>query len=156
MTNRLSVGDQAPELALSSSNGERFNLVDFLGHRVIVYFYPAAMTPGCTTEARDFRDSLSELDSAGYKVIGVSPDSLEKLAEFASQENLNFPLCSDTEKIALTSWGAFGEKIKDGKTVLGVIRSIVVVGPEGIVELAQYDIKPDGAVTALRSTLGIS
>ena len=156
MTNRLSVGDQAPELALSSSNGERVNLVDFQGQRVIVYFYPAAMTPGCTTEACDFRDSLSELNSAGYKVIGVSPDSVEKLVEFANQESLTFLLCSDTEKTVLTSWGAFGEKIKDGKTVLGVIRSIVVVGPEGTVELAQYDIKPDGAVTALRSALGIS
>lgn len=156
MTNRLTVGDQAPELALSSSNGERVNLVDFRGERVIVYFYPAAMTPGCTTEARDFRDSLAELNNAGYKVIGVSPDSIEKLVEFASQERLTFPLCSDTEKSVLASWGAFGEKIKDGKTVLGVIRSIVVVGIEGQVELAQYDIKPDGAVAALRTALGIS
>ena len=155
MTNRLNVGDQAPELALSSSNGERVNLVNFQGERVIVYFYPKAMTPGCTTEARDFRDSLTELNNAGYKVIGVSPDSVEKLVEFANQESLTFLLCSDTEKTVLTSWGAYGEKIKDGETVLGVIRSIVVVGNDGKVELAQYDIKPDGAVTALRSALGI-
>lgn len=156
MTNRLNVGDQAPELALSSSNGERVNLVDFRGERVIVYFYPKAMTPGCTTEARDFRDSLTELNNAGYKVIGVSPDSVEKLVEFANQESLTFLLCSDTEKSVLTSWGAYGEKMKDGETVLGVIRSIVVVGNEGQVELAQYDIKPDGAVAALRAALGIS
>ena len=156
MTNRLNVGDQAPELALSSSNGERVNLVDFRGERVIVYFYPKAMTPGCTTEARDFRDSLTELNNAGYKVIGVSPDSVEKLVEFANQELLTFLLCSDIEKTVLTSWGAYGEKIKDGETVLGVIRSIVVVGNEGQVELAQYDIKPDGAVAALRTALGIS
>jgi len=155
MTNRLNVGDQAPELALSSSNGERVNLVNFQGERVIVYFYPKAMTPGCTTEARDFRDSLTELNNAGYKVIGVSPDSVEKLVEFAKQESLTFLLCSDTEKTVLTSWGAYGEKIKDGETVLGVIRSIVVVGNDGKVELAQYDIKPDGAVAALRSALGI-
>jgi peroxiredoxin Q/BCP len=156
MTNRLNVGDQAPELTLSSSNGERVNLVDFRGERVIVYFYPKAMTPGCTTEARDFRDSLTELNNAGYKVIGVSPDSVEKLVEFANQESLTFLLCSDTEKSVHTSWGAYGEKIKDGETVLGVIRSIVVVGNEGQVELAQYDIKPDGAVAALRAALGIS
>ena len=156
MTNRLNVGDQAPELALSSSNGERVNLADFRGERVIVYFYPKAMTPGCTTEARDFRDSLTELNNAGYKVIGVSPDSVEKLVEFANQESLTFLLCSDTEKSVLTSWGAYGEKMKDGETVLGVIRSIVVVGNEGQVELAQYDIKPDGAVAALRTALGIS
>ena len=156
MTDRLNVGDQAPELALSSSNGERVNLMDFRGERVIVYFYPKAMTPGCTTEARDFRDSLTELNNAGYKVIGVSPDSVGKLVEFANQERLTFLLCSDIEKTVLTSWGAYGEKIKDGETVLGVIRSIVVLGNEGQVELAQYDIKPDEAVAALRTALGIS
>ena len=152
----LKNGSPSPAIDLLDQNGKPFSLAKQGKGKILVYFYPKAMTPGCTTEARDFRDSLTELNNAGYKVIGVSPDSVEKLVEFANQESLTFLLCSDTEKSVLTSWGAYGEKIKDGETVLGVIRSIVVVGNEGQVELAQYDIKPDGAVAALRTALGIS
>lgn len=155
MTKQLNIGDVAPDLVLQSSTGEMVNLSDYRGERVIVYFFPAAMTPGCTTEACDFRDSLSAFAHAGYQVIGVSPDTIEKLREFANLESLPFPLCSDIEKTTLTSWGAFGEKFKDGKSSFGVIRSIVVVGPEGLVELARYDVKPIGAVMALRADLGI-
>jgi peroxiredoxin Q/BCP len=113
------------------------------------------MTPGCTTQACDFRDSLSALAAAGYAVVGVSPDPVDRLAEFAAQEGLTFPLASDEERAVLTAWGAYGEKIKDGKTVIGVIRSTVVVDPEGRVAHAQYDVKPSGHVAALRETLGV-
>ena len=156
MTTRLSVGDMVRDFTLPTADGGTVTLSDLRGSRIIVYFYPAAMTPGCTTEACDFRDSLSSLARAGYSVIGVSPDAVEKLAAFAEQEDLTFPLASDVSKTTLIAWGAFGEKVKDGKTVTGVIRSIVVIGPDGGVELVHYDVKPVGAVAALRADLGIA
>ncbi len=155
MTTRLSVGDMAHDFTLPTANGGTVTLSDLRGSRIIVYFYPAAMTPGCTTEACDFRDSLSSLAGAGYSVIGVSPDAVEKLAAFAEQEGLTFPLASDVSKTTLIAWGAFGEKTKDGQMVMGVIRSIVVIGAGGRVELAHYDVTPVGAVAALRADLGI-
>ena len=155
MPSRLSVGDPAPGFTLPTASGAEVSLSDLRGEHVVVYFYPAAMTAGCTTEACDFRDSLSALQGAGYAVVGISPDPVEKLAEFAEREGLSFPLASDVSKETLAAWGAFGEKVKDGQTVTGVIRSTVVVDPEGRVELAQYDVKPVGHVAALRQELGL-
>jgi peroxiredoxin Q/BCP len=152
---RLTVGDEAPDFTLPTAGGGSVALADLRGRSVVVYFYPAAMTPGCTTQACDFRDSLSALAAAGYAVVGVSPDPVDRLAEFAAQEGLTFPLASDEERAVLTAWGAYGEKVKDGKTVTGVIRSSVVVDPEGRVAHAQYDVKPAGHVAALRETLGV-
>jgi peroxiredoxin Q/BCP len=152
---RLSVGDLAPDFTLPTADGGAVALSDLRGRHVVVYFYPAAMTPGCTTQACDFRDSLSSLAAAGYAVIGVSPDPPAKLARFAERDGLTFPLASDTERSVLEAWGAYGEKKLYGKTVTGVIRSTVVVGPDGRVELAQYNVKATGHVAKLRRDLRI-
>ena len=151
----LSVGDTAPDFTLVDQDGKSVSLSDFRGKRVVVYFYPAAMTPGCTTEACDFRDSLSALTSAGLVVLGVSPDSPEKLKKFEEKEGLTFELLSDPDKAMMDEWGAFGEKKNYGKVVQGVIRSTVVVDAEGKVELAQYNVKATGHVARLRKALGI-
>lgn len=152
---RLSVGDTAPDFTLVDQDGKSVSLSDFRGKRVVVYFYPAAMTPGCTTEACHFRDSLSALTSAGLVVLGVSPDSPEKLKKFEEKEGLTFELLSDPDKAMMDEWGAFGEKKNYGKVVQGVIRSTVVVDAEGKVELAQYNVKATGHVGRLRKALGI-
>jgi thioredoxin-dependent peroxiredoxin len=153
---RLSVGDDAPDFTLPTADGSSVSLSDLRGRSVVVYFYPAAMTPGCTTQACDFRDSLSALQAAGYSVVGISPDPVDRLATFAAQEGLTFPLASDEDRAVLASWGAYGEKVKDGRTVTGVIRSTVVVAPDGRVSHAAYDVKPAGHVAALRDTLGVA
>lgn len=154
---RLAVGDAAPDFALTTADGGRIRLADVLadGRKAVVYFYPAAETPGCTTEACDFRDSLASLQGAGYAVVGVSPDSPQKLRHFAEKESLTFPLASDPDKEVLDAWGAWGEKSMYGKTVTGVIRSTVVVGTDGRVELAQYNVRAKGHVAKLRRDLGI-
>lgn len=152
---RLATGDTAPEFTLTDSTGTEVSLSDYRGSRVVVYFYPAAMTPGCTTQACDFRDSLSALSAAGITVLGISPDTPEKLATFAEQEGLTFPLLSDPDKTTLVAYGAYGEKKNYGRTVEGVIRSTVVVDAEGTVELAQYNVKATGHVARLRKELGI-
>ncbi|WP_069386148.1 thioredoxin-dependent thiol peroxidase [Cellulosimicrobium cellulans] len=155
MATRLAVGDTAPDFTLPAADGSTVTLSDLRGGRVVVYFYPAAGTPGCTTQACDFRDSLASLQGAGYTVVGVSPDPVEKLAAFAEAEQLTFPLVSDTEKSVLEAYGAWGEKKNYGRTVVGVIRSTVVVDPEGTVELAQYNVRATGHVAKLRRDLGI-
>lgn len=152
---RLTVGDTAPDFTLPTADGRSVTLSELRGQHVVMYFYPAAMTPGCTTQACDFRDSLSSLQGAGYAVVGISPDPVDKLAQFAEQEGLTFPLASDTERSVLEAWGAFGEKKLYGKTVTGVIRSTVVVDPDGKVELAQYNVKATGHVAKLRRDLTI-
>lgn len=152
---RLQVGQEAPDFTLPTADGSSVTLSDYRGQRVVVYFYPAAMTPGCTTQACDFRDSLPALQSAGVQVIGVSPDIPEKLAAFAEKEGLNFPLAGDPEKTVLTAWGAFGEKKNYGRVIQGVIRSTVVVDAEGKVEHALYNVKATGHVARLRKTLGL-
>ncbi|GAA4284828.1 thioredoxin-dependent thiol peroxidase [Brevibacterium daeguense] len=152
---QLEVGDLAPDFTLPDSTGADVTLSDYRGQRVVVYFYPAAMTPGCTTEACDFRDSLSALQAAGVSVLGISPDKPEKLAQFAEQEALNFPLLSDADKSVMTEWGAFGEKKNYGKVVQGVIRSTVVLDAEGRVEIAQYNVRANGHVARLRKQLGL-
>lgn len=155
MATRLGAGDVAPAFTLPTADGGSVSLADYRGRHVIVYFYPKAMTSGCTTEACDFRDSLASLAGSGYDVVGISPDPVAALAEFAGKEHLTFPLASDRSASTLVAWGAYGEKVKDGRTVTGVIRSTVVVGPDGLVELAQYDVKADGHVTALRAELAL-
>ncbi|GAA2556038.1 thioredoxin-dependent thiol peroxidase [Mycolicibacterium diernhoferi] len=140
-TPRLAVGDKAPAFSLPDADGNTVQLSDFKGRKVIVYFYPAASTPGCTKQACDFRDSLAELNEAGLDVIGISPDKPEKLAKFRDAEGLTFPLLSDPEKKVLTAWGAFGEKSMYGKTVQGVIRSTFLVDESGNIEVAQYNVK---------------
>lgn len=154
MTTTLAVGDLAPDFTLPTDEGT-FTLSDHRGKHVIVYFYPAAMTPGCTTQACDFRDNLNSLVGAGYVVVGVSPDKIASLAEFRAQEHLTFPLASDPEKKVLNAYGAFGDKSLYGKLTHGVIRSTVVVGPDGKVELAQYHVKASGHVARLRKDLGL-
>jgi thioredoxin-dependent peroxiredoxin len=152
---RLAVGDTAPDFTLPTADGGSLTLSDLRGRRVIVYFYPAAGTPGCTKQACDFRDSLASLQGAGFAVVGVSPDPVTKLAAFAADEALTFPLVSDQSRDVLEAWGAFGEKQLYGKTVTGVIRSTVVLDAEGRVELAQYNVRATGHVAKLRRDLGV-
>jgi thioredoxin-dependent peroxiredoxin len=152
---RLTVGDLAPDFTLPTADGGSLTLSGLRGRRVVVFFFPAAMTPGCTKEACDFRDSYASLEAAGYTVVGVSPDPVPRLAEFAEKASLTYPLASDVDREVLRSWGAFGEKKLYGKVVEGVIRSTVVVGPEGVVELAQYNVRATGHVAKLRRDLGL-
>jgi thioredoxin-dependent peroxiredoxin len=154
-TPRLAVGDTAPAFSLSDADGATVKLSDYKGRKVIVYFYPAASTPGCTKQACDFRDNIAELVSAGLDVIGVSPDKPEKLAKFRDAEKLTFPLLSDPERKVLTAWGAFGEKTMYGKTVQGVIRSTFVVDEKGKIAVAQYNVKATGHVAKLRRDLSV-
>ena len=154
-TPRLQVGDKAPAFSLPDADGNTVTLADFTGRKVIVYFYPAASTPGCTKQACDFRDSLAELNGAGLDVVGISPDKPEKLAKFRDNEHLTFPLLSDPDKSVLTAWGAFGEKKMYGKTVQGVIRSTFVVDENGKIEVAQYNVKATGHVAKLRRDISV-
>jgi thioredoxin-dependent peroxiredoxin len=152
---KLSVGDTAPAFSLTASDGSTVSLSDLRGRHVVVYFYPAAMTPGCTTQACDFRDSLDVLAKEGYAVVGISPDQPAKLAKFVERDQLTFPLLSDPDHEVLEQYGAWGEKTLYGRTMVGVIRSTVVVDPQGKVELARYNVKAKGHVAALRKQLGI-
>jgi len=153
---RLSAGDTAPDFTLTSDTGEQVSLSDLRGQKAIIYFYPAAMTPGCTTQACDFSDSLSSLKAAGYQVLGVSPDTPDKLAKFREHDGLTITLLSDPDKAVLTAYGAYGEKKMYGKTVQGVIRSTFVVDEEGTLELARYNVKATGHVAKLRRDLGLA
>jgi peroxiredoxin Q/BCP len=155
MTTRLAPGDAAPDFTLHDADDKPVSLSDFRGRRVIVYFYPAASTPGCTKEACDFRDNLGELNDAGLDVLGISPDKPAKLAKFRDKEQLTFPLLSDPDREVLTAWGAFGEKKMYGKTVTGVIRSTFVVGPDGTLDEALYNVRATGHVAKLRKDLKV-
>ena len=155
MTERLTPGDPAPDFTLSSDTGEQVTLSELRGKRVIVYFYPAAMTPGCTTQACDFTDSIDSLHAQGFEVLGISPDTPEKLAKFRERDGLTITLLSDRDKAVMTAYGAYGEKKLYGKLVQGVIRSTLVVDPDGKVELAQYNVKATGHVAKLRRDLGL-
>jgi peroxiredoxin Q/BCP len=152
---RLEAGAPAPAFTLTDQDGTAVSLSDFAGENVIVYFYPAAMTPGCTTEACDFRDNLNSLKSAGYQVIGISKDVPARNKEFQEQEGLNFPLLSDEDLAVHRAYGAYGEKKLYGKTVEGVIRSTFVVDPDGTLRLPLYNVKATGHVASLRKKLGI-
>jgi len=150
---RLEAGQAAPGFTLTSDKNEQVSLSDFAGRHLVIFFYPAAMTPGCTKEACDFRDSLAPLAKAGYDVIGISPDKPEKLQKFVEKESLTYPLLADPDKQVLEAYGAYGEKKLYGKTVTGVIRSTIVVGPDGNVELAKYNVKATGHVASLTKAL---
>ena len=153
---RLSPGDLAPDFTLPTADGGTITLSQMRGQRVVIFFFPAAMTPGCTTQACDFRDSLETLQGAGYTVLGISPDPVPRLDEFTQSAELTYPLASDADRTVLTAWGAFGEKKLYGKTVEGVIRSTVVLDEEGKVQVAQYNVRATGHVAKLRRDLGIA
>ncbi|MGH3568138.1 MAG: thioredoxin-dependent thiol peroxidase [Pseudonocardia sp.] len=155
MTTRLTAGDPAPDFTLPDADGKPVALSDYRGRRVVVYFYPAADTPGCTQQACDFRDSLADLGEAGLDVVAISPDTPPKLAQFRDAHGLRFPLLSDPEQEVLTAWGAYGEKQLYGKTATGVIRSTFVVGPEATIEEAHYNVRATGHVAKLRRDLKI-
>ena len=150
---KLSPGDVAPEFSLADADGRAVSLASLRGQRVIVYFYPAAMTPGCTKEACDFRDNLAELAGAGLTVLGISPDKPERLAKFRDKESLNFTLLADPDRAALQAYGAYGEKMMYGKKTTGVIRSTFVIAPDGTIERAYYNVKATGHVDRLRKDL---
>lgn len=152
----LEPGMQAPHFSLTDQEGKRVALSDFRGKKVILYFYPAASTPGCTTQACDFRDNMGVFQKAGYVVLGVSKDKLPSIQKFAKDENLSFPLLSDENLSVHNDYGTFGEKSMYGKTVMGVIRSTFVVGEDGALEHAFYNVKATGHVDMLRKKLGLT
>jgi thioredoxin-dependent peroxiredoxin len=152
---RLAEGDPAPEFTLPDQDGKPVSLSSYRGQQVIVYFYPAAMTAGCTKEACDFRDNLDGFSGAGIAVIGISPDKPDRLARFREKEGLTFPLLSDQDRNVLRAYGAYGEKTMYGKTTVGVIRSTFIIGADGKIEKAQYGVKATGHVERLRKDLGI-
>jgi peroxiredoxin Q/BCP len=154
--NRLSPGEAAPDFTLPDDEGRSVSLSGLRGRKVIVYFYPAAMTPGCTKQACDFTDSLDSLKAAGYEVLGISPDKPEKLTKFRERDALTITLLSDQDRSVMSEWGTFGEKKMYGKVVHGVIRSTFVVDEEGRIELAQYNVRATGHVAKLRKELGLA
>jgi peroxiredoxin Q/BCP len=155
MSTRLEAGNTAPSFTLPDQDGKDISLSDFAGKKVILYFYPAASTPGCTKQACDFRDNLGTLEKSGYIVLGVSKDSLSKLKKFEDAESLTFPLLSDPELTVHNAYGTYGEKSMYGKTVMGVIRSTFVIDEQGKIELALYNVKATGHVEALKKKLGL-
>ncbi|MEO5665416.1 MAG: thioredoxin-dependent thiol peroxidase [Nocardioides sp.] len=156
MTDRLSPGDTAPDFTLTNDAGDEVTLSDLRGRKVIVYFYPAAMTPGCTKQACDFSESLNSLKGAGYEVLGVSKDKPAKLAKFRERDQLTLTLLSDESLDVHKSFAAYGEKKLYGKTVEGVLRSTFVIDEDGKIELAQYNVKATGHVAKLRRDLGLA
>lgn len=152
-TARLEAGDTAPAFSLPDADGKTVKLSDFKGRKVIVYFYPAASTPGCTKQACAFRDNLADLNGAGIAVVGISPDKPEKLAKFRDAEKLTFPLLSDPDRKVLSAWGTFGEKKMYGKTVQGVIRSTFLVDEKGKIEMAQYNVKAAAAASQIQKMI---
>lgn len=155
LTTKLQPGTQAPDFTLQDAEGKQTALADYRGKNVIVYFYPEAATPGCTTEACDFRDNLASFQGSGYAVLGISPDAPEKLANFTGDFGLTFPLLADEDHAVALAYGAWGEKLIDGEVHEGIVRSTVVLDPEGKVRLAQYQVKAQGHVQALREQLGV-
>jgi thioredoxin-dependent peroxiredoxin len=152
---RLASGDPAPDFTLPDADGHEVALSSFRGQRVIVYFYPAALTPGCTKQACDFRDNLADLNAVGITVLGISPDKPAKLAKFRDKEGLTFPLLSDPDHAVLQAYGAYGEKVLYGKPTVGVIRSTFVIAPDGTIEQALYGVKATGHVARLLTQIGI-
>ncbi len=151
----LAIGDTAPAFTLQDADGTATALADHRGRNVVVYFYPKAATPGCTTEACDFRDSLSSLAAAGYAVIGISPDTVEEIRAFADAEGLTFPLLADSDAAVAKAWGAWGEKTIGDRTFDGVIRSTFVLDGEGVVQRAEYGVDAEGHVARLRAELDV-
>ncbi|MFV0910586.1 thioredoxin-dependent thiol peroxidase [Rothia dentocariosa] len=155
MSTRLEPGTKAPSFTLEDYTGQQYSLADYAGHKVILYFYPKASTPGCTKEACDFRDNLASLKSLGYVVLGISPDKPAALEKFTAKESLTFPLLSDADHAVALAYGAWGEKKNYGKVYEGLIRSTFVINEQGIIELAQYNVRATGHVAKLRRDLGI-
>ena len=155
MSTRLEPGTKAPSFTLEDYTGQQYSLAEYAGHKVILYFYPKASTPGCTKEACDFRDNLASLKSLGYVVLGVSPDKPAALEKFTAKESLTFPLLSDADHAVALAYGAWGEKKNYGKVYEGLIRSTFVINEQGIIELAQYNVRATGHVAKLRRDLGI-
>lgn len=155
VTERLESGTAAPDFTLLDQDGTSVSLADLRGTKTVLYFYPAAMTPGCTTQACDFRDSISALQGAGYRVVGISRDEPATLAKFRERDGLTFPLLSDPDHAVHEAYGAWGEKMNYGKVVEGVIRSTFVLDEDGTITLAQYNVKATGHVARLRKQLGI-
>lgn len=155
MTERLEAGTTAPAFTLTDQDGKSVSLSDYSGEKVILYFYPEAMTPGCEKQACDFRDNLNSLKSAGYTVVGVSRDDPAKLAKFRDRDGLNFELLSDPDRAVHEAYGVWGEKSMYGKTVTGVIRSTFVLDESGVITLPLYNVKATGHVSALRKKLGL-
>lgn len=155
MSIRLAPGDQAPEFLLPDDAGNQVSLSDFHGRTLVLFAFPAAMTPGCTTEACDFQDSLASLGAAGFSVVGISPDKPQKLAKFRAKEHLEFPLLSDPDKQVLAEYGAFGEKSMYGKKTMGVIRSTFIIDGRGTITHALYNVKAKGHVARVRSLLAV-
>ena len=155
MSNRLSLGDTAPEFSLPDANGKTVSLADYAGQKVIVYFYPKAMTPGCTTQACDFRDRMERFTADGYTVIGISPDPVDKLESFTEKEDLNFPVLADEDHAVAEAYGAWGEKKNYGRVYEGLIRSTIVIDEDGKVAVAQYNVRATGHVDKLRRDLGL-
>ncbi|MBA3369260.1 MAG: thioredoxin-dependent thiol peroxidase [Geodermatophilaceae bacterium] len=156
MSRGLSPGERAPDFSLTAADGTQVSLSDLAGKKAIIYFYPKAMTPGCTTQAIDFQAADDDLRDAGYAVVGISPDEPDALARFAAQEGLGFPLLSDPDRSTLQAYGAYGEKQNYGKTITGVIRSTVVLDTDGTVEHAFYNVKATGHVAKLQRDLGLT
>ena len=154
-TTRLAAGDTAPAFTLTDQDGAAVSLADYAGQKVVVYFYPAAMTPGCTTQACDFRDNLGSLQSAGYQVLGISKDAPAKLKQFQERDAITFPLLSDESLEVHNAYGAYGEKNLYGKIVTGVLRSTFVIDEAGLIQLALYNVKATGHVASLRKKLGV-
>ena len=155
MSTQLEPGTKAPSFTLEDYTGQQYSLADYAGHKVILYFYPKASTPGCTKEACDFRDNLASLKSLGYIVLGVSPDKPAALEKFTAKESLTFPLLSDADHAVALAYGAWGEKKNYGKVYEGLIRSTFVINEQGIIELAQYNVRATGHVAKLRRDLGV-
>lgn len=151
----LAVGQHAPQFSLADASGKQVSLSDYAGKNVVVYFYPKAATPGCTTEACDFRDNLNSMRAAGYEVLGISPDQGEALTLFTEAEELNFPLLSDPDFAVATAYGSYGDKEFNGKKFSGTLRSTVVVNGDGVISHAEYNVAADGHVARLREALGI-
>ncbi|WP_166980756.1 thioredoxin-dependent thiol peroxidase [Paramicrobacterium fandaimingii] len=155
MTKQLTTGDTAPDFTLPNAEGTDVTLSSYRGSDVVVYFYPKAETPGCTTEACDFRDNLASLRGAGYDVIGISADPVESIASFAKNHDLTFPLLSDAGAATAKEYGAWGEKVINGTAMVGILRSTIVIDKAGVVSRAEYNVHADGHVAALRRELGI-
>lgn len=153
---QLRPGDTAPDFTLPDAAGGKVSLADYAGRNVVVYFYPKAATPGCTTEACDFRDNLNSLQASGFDVVGISPDEPQALQDFAAAESLTFPLLSDPDFAVAQAYGSYGDKEFNGKTFSGTLRSTVVVDPEGKVRLAEYNVDAKGHVARLREELGVA
>jgi len=152
---RLETGAAAPAFTLTDQDGASVSLSDYSGQKVVVYFYPAASTPGCTTQACDFRDNINSLKSAGYQVLGVSKDGTDALKKFQTEQGLNFPLLSDTDLTVHNAYAAYGEKNLYGKVVTGVLRSTFAIDETGTITLPLYNVKATGHVASLRKKLGV-